>query len=266
VTKIVFQLPCAFEYRNRMNLQGKGALITGGTKGIGAACALAFARAGAAVVINGRNDDSDAQQTLQAIRELGGKGHLLLADCAKPAESTQLVEEAAKLLGRLDVLMHSAGGPVNGHLMQITPEHWHAAFDVHVHAIYYLCRAAIPHMRSAKEGAVLLVSSTAGIRGIVTNAAYQAAKGAIPQITRALAREFAGENIRVNCVAPGVIRTAFHNEMTEAQRRLNLDQRIPLRREGNPAQVASVVLELATNDYITGETVVVDGGLTMRVA
>jgi 3-oxoacyl-[acyl-carrier protein] reductase len=88
----------------------------------------------------------------------------------------------------------------------------------------------------------------------------------LPQITRALAREFANDNIRVNCVAPGVIRTQFHASMSEQQRRLNLDQRIPLHREGTPEQVADLVLALVTNEYITGETMTIDGGLTMRIA
>ena len=92
------------------------------------------------------------------------------------------------------------------------------------------------------------------------------AKGALPQFARALAREFANDNIRVNCVAPGVVRTAFHAAMTGEQRRLNLDHRIPLHREGTPEQVAEVVALLVTNDYMTGETVVIDGGLTRRIA
>ena len=96
--------------------------------------------------------------------------------------------------------------------------------------------------------------------------AYQTVKGAIPQLTRALAYEFAPDNIRVNCVAPGVIRTAFHAAMTEATKQFNLENRIPLKREGKPEQVATVIRELVTNDYITGETVVIDGGLTMRIA
>jgi len=124
----------------------------------------------------------------------------------------------------------------------------------------------IPGMRTRKEGAIILISSTAGIRGIITNVAYQVAKGALPQFARALAREFANDNIRVNCVAPGVIRTKFHETMSAEQKRLNLEQRIPLHREGTPDQVADVVLMLLRNEYITGETVTIDGGLTMRIA
>jgi NAD(P)-dependent dehydrogenase (short-subunit alcohol dehydrogenase family) len=151
-------------------------------------------------------------------------------------------------------------------LFDLTPEAWQTAFDVHVHAVFHLARAVIPGMRAKKEGAIVLISSTAGIRGLITNLAYQAAKGALPQLTRALAREFAGDNIRVHCVAPGVVRTDFHLTMTEEQRRLNLEQRIPLRREGAPSDVADLILTLVKNDYITGETMTIDGGLTMRIA
>ncbi len=249
-----------------MNLQDKIALVTGGTKGIGAAAALALAREGAHLAISARHDDAEAKSTCDAIRALGRRCEFIPADFAKPTEATRAVEETVRLLGAIDVLVHSAGGPVNGGLFEITAEQWQSAFDVHVHAIFHLCRAAIPHMKPKKEGAIVLISSTAGIRGIVTNIAYQVAKGALPQFTRALAREFANDNIRVNCVAPGVVRTAFHATMSEAQRKLNLEQRIPLHREGAPEHVASLIAELVKNDYLTGETFTVDGGLTMRIA
>jgi NAD(P)-dependent dehydrogenase (short-subunit alcohol dehydrogenase family) len=249
-----------------MELSGKAALVTGGTKGIGAAAAITFAKAGANVAIVGRNDDADAAATRKEIEALGRRCEVIVADCAKPEEATRCVNETAKKLGSLDVLVHSAGGPVNGKLFEISPGDWYAAFDIHVHAIFHLCRAAIPVMKPRKEGAIILVSSTAGLRAVHTNIAYQVVKGALPHFTRALAREFADDNIRVNCVAPGVIRTRFHATMTEQQKKLNLEQRIPLHREGTPAQVASLITELVTNDYLTGETFTIDGGLTMRIA
>jgi len=249
-----------------MNLPGKIALVTGGTRGIGAATAVALAREGADIAIVGRHLDDDAKTTCESILNLGRRCELILADCGQAADTTRCVREAESRLGPVDVVVHSAGGPVNGGLFGLTPEAWNAAFDVHVHAIFHLCRAAIPAMRARKEGVIILISSTAGIRGVVTNIAYQVAKGALPQFARALAREFAGDNVRVNCVAPGVVRTAFHATMTEEQRRLNLEHRIPLRREGTPAQVAELILTLVKNDYITGETMTIDGGLTMRIA
>ncbi|HXG49345.1 MAG TPA: SDR family oxidoreductase [Methylomirabilota bacterium] len=249
-----------------MNLSGKIALVTGGTKGIGAATAIALAREGAQVAIVGRHAGPTATATRDAIVALGRRCEIIVADCGVPADATRCVRETESRLGPVDVLVHSAGGPVNGGLLELTTETWQAAFDVHVHAIFHLCRAAIPAMRIRKEGAIILISSTAGLRGIVTNVAYQVAKGALPQFARALAREFANDNIRVNCVAPGVVRTDFHATMTEETRRLNLEQRIPLHREGTPDQVADLILTLVKNDYITGETLTIDGGLTMRIA
>lgn len=249
-----------------MDLHKKCALITGGTKGIGAAAAILMAQSGADVAIAARRIDDEARETQRQVESLGRKCLLLSADIGKPSEASACVERALEVFGALDVLVHCAGGPVNGGLLELTPEAWHSAFDVHLHAIFHLCRAAIPHMKAKREGVVILVSSTAGIRGIKTNVAYQTVKGAIPQLTRALAFEFAPDNIRVNCVAPGVIRTAFHATMPAAVKQNNLENRIPLKREGTPQQVATVIRELVTNEYITGETVVVDGGLTMRIA
>ena len=249
-----------------MNLTGKIALVTGGTKGIGAATAIALAREGADVALVGRHVDTGANTTRDAIIALGRRCEMVQADCGQPSEATRCVTEAAAKLGPVDVLVHSAGGPVNGGLLDLTPEAWQAAFEVHVHAVFHLCRAAIPAMRAKQAGAIILISSTAGIRGVITNVAYQVVKGALPQFARALAREFATDNIRINCVAPGVVRTEFHQHMSEEQRRLNLDHRIPLRREGTPDQVAELILTLVKNDYITGETMTIDGGLTMRIA
>jgi NAD(P)-dependent dehydrogenase (short-subunit alcohol dehydrogenase family) len=249
-----------------MQLQGKAALVTGGTRGIGAATAIAFAKEGADVAISARHDDDDAQRTKREIEALGRRCEIITSDCGVAADCTRLVTDAAAKLGRLDVLVHAAGGAVPGGLLEVTPEAWNAAFDVHVHAVYHLSRAAVPHIRQGKEGAIILISSTAGKLGVMGALAYQAVKGALPQLTRALARELANDNIRVNCVAPGVIRTKFHEHMSAEQKKLNLEHRIPLHREGTSEQVADVIVMLAKNDYITGDTVTIDGGLTSRIA
>jgi len=248
-----------------MQLTGKIALVTGGTRGIGAATALALARDGMDVAIVSRHLDHNAIATRDAIVKLGRRCEMIQADCGKPAEATGCVKSTEAKLGPVAVLVHCAGGPVNGGLFDVTPEIWNEAFDVHVHAIFHLSRAVIPSMRPKKEGALVLISSVAGIRGVITNPAYQVVKGAIPQFARALAREFANDNIRVNCVAPGIIRTAFHAAMSPEQKKINLEQRIPLHREGTAEQVAQAIFELVKNDYITGEMLTVDGGLTMRI-
>ena len=249
-----------------MQLSRKSALVTGGSRGIGAATALAFAKEGANIAISSRHDDADAQQTKKEIEKLGVRCEVIVGDCGQAADCGRMVAQAAAAFGGLDVLVHAAGGAVAGGLLEVTPEAWNAAFDVHVHAVYHLSRAAVPHMRQGKEGAIILISSTAGKLGVMGNLAYQTVKGALPQMTRALARELANDNIRVNCIAPGVIRTKFHEHMSAEQKKLNLEQRIPLHREGTAEQVADAILMLVKNDYITGDTMTIDGGLTSRIA
>ena len=249
-----------------MRLAGKVALVTGGTKGIGAATAVELARRGSDVAIVGRHDDDAARRVKTQIEALGRRCLIVVADMGKPDDATRSVVDSAEQLGSVDVLVHAAGGLVQGGLFDVTPEMWHEAFAVHVHALYYLCRAVIPHMRQRGEGAIVMISSVAGIRGVHINLAYQVVKGSLPQFARALAREVADANIRVNCVCPGIIRTRFHEQMTAEQKKHNLDTRVPLHREGTPEQVATLIAEVVTNDYLTGETFTIDGGLTMRIA
>lgn len=241
--------------------------MTGATRGIGAAAAIRLAKAGADVAIQGRDAGSDAaRETRAAIEAFGRRCHAIAADMAVPAEATRCVEETVGALGTIDVLVHSAGAAAMGSLLQVSEEVWYHAFDVHIHAVFHLCRAAVPYMIPKKEGAIVLISSTAGARGIVGALSYGVVKGALPQFARVLARELADHNIRVNCVSPGVIRTRFQDYLTEGQVRNNLDNRIPLHREGTPDEVAQVIELLATNNFMTGEDVVIDGGLTMRIA
>ncbi|HEY4232269.1 MAG TPA: SDR family oxidoreductase [Lacipirellulaceae bacterium] len=248
-----------------MELKGKRAFITGGTKGIGAAIAIDLAQQGCDVAINGRSDDASAAEVRAAIAATGRKCGTVVADVARPADAERSVREAAAALGGLDILVHSAGGPALGTIDQCSPDKWHATFDVHVHAAYYLCRAALPVMRREHGGVILLVSSIGAIRGIPNHIAYGTAKAAILQFTRCLARDVADDNIRVNCIAPGIIRTRFHENMTPETKAHNLAVRVPLHSEGTPEQVAEAVRTLIANDYITGESLVVDGGLTMQV-
>lgn len=248
-----------------MELKNKTALITGGTKGIGAAAAIEFARRGADVAINGRNDDEDAAKVKAEIEQLGRRCEVVVADVSNPEDAAKCIEETVARMGRLDVMLHSAGGLVAGGLFEVSAEDWMKGFDTHVHALFHLTRAAVPHMKKGGEGAIITISSTAGKLAVPTHIGYQTVKGAIPHFTRALARELAEFNIRVNCVAPGVIRTRFHKNMPDEVYQNNVDNRIPLHREGTVEQVATLIAELATNDFMCGDTVTIDGGLTMRI-
>jgi NAD(P)-dependent dehydrogenase (short-subunit alcohol dehydrogenase family) len=248
-----------------MELNGKRVLVTGGTRGIGAAIAIDLARQGCDVAINARHHDDEAAATEREIVAAGRKCSVIVADVSRPEEATRTVQEAANALGGIDVLVHSAGGPSWGSIDQCGPDQWRATMDIHVNATYYLCRAALPLMRPNRAGAIILVSSVAGIRGVPNAISYATAKGAVLQFTRCLARDVADDNIRVNCVAPGIIRTRFHESMTPEAQAHNLANRIPLHREGTPEDVAEVVRMLVTNEFITGETIVIDGGTSMQV-
>jgi NAD(P)-dependent dehydrogenase (short-subunit alcohol dehydrogenase family) len=249
-----------------MSLDGKVCLITGGTKGIGAATAIELARHGANIAINGRLADQDAMRVKGEVEALGRKCYLYIADVSRASEAAAFVEETAAALGSVDVLIHSAGGAVPGSLLEVSPEDWNRAFDIHIHAIFHLCRAAVPHMKRGHGGAVVLIASAAGLRGCNGALAYGVVKGALPQFARSLARELADDNIRVNCVSPGLIRTRFQDMLTPEQVRNNIDNRIPLHREGTPEDVAEAILMLIRNKFITGENIVIDGGMTMRIA
>jgi NAD(P)-dependent dehydrogenase (short-subunit alcohol dehydrogenase family) len=249
-----------------MNLDGKVCLITGGSSGIGAATAREFARRGADIAICGLPaDDELARGVKQDVEALGRRALTITADVADPAEAAQCVQQTVDSLGRLDILVHCAGGAAQGSLLEVDADTWYKAFDIHVHAVYHLARAAVPCMAKQGGGAILLISSAAGARGCAGAIAYGVVKGAIPQFTRALARELAEFNIRVSCVAPGIIRTRFQNYLTPEQVQNNIRNRIPLHREGRPEDVAAALAALAENDFITGAEVPVDGGMAMRM-
>src|SRR5882724_12881674 len=144
-----------------MRLEKKVCLITGGTRGIGAASAIALAEQGADISLVARRVDDHARGVRRQIEQLGRKCALIGADVADPKQAVRCVEETVSQLGPVDVLIHSAGGPVIGSLLEVTPEQWMKAFDIHVHAIYHLSRAVIPMMQKKKEGVILLVSSAA---------------------------------------------------------------------------------------------------------
>jgi NAD(P)-dependent dehydrogenase (short-subunit alcohol dehydrogenase family) len=249
-----------------VKLEGKVCLITGGSSGIGAATAREFAFRGADIAVCGLPaDDALAQSVKRDVEALNHRALTIAADVADPAQAASCVQRTIDSFGRLDVLVHCAGGPVPGGLLEVDAKNWHGAFDIHVHAVYHLARAVVPCMAEHGGGAILLISSAAGARGCAGAIAYGVAKGAIPQFTRALARELADFNIRVNCVSPGIIRTRFQDYLTSEQVENNVRNRIPLHREGRPEDVAAALAALAENDFITGAEIPVDGGMTMRM-
>jgi NAD(P)-dependent dehydrogenase (short-subunit alcohol dehydrogenase family) len=246
-----------------MDLKDKVALITGGTHGIGATIALHLAQSGTHVCLVGRNEDQHGIK--KQIEAIGVKCLLLQADISKEEECKRVVEDTLAALGNIDILVHSAGSAAPGGLLSGARDVWYQAFDIHVHAAFHLAAAVAPLMKQNKGGAMIFISSAAGLRGVKNALAYATVKGAIPQFTRALAFELSDFNIRVNCVSPGVIRTRFQDFLTPDQIKNNIDNRIPLHREGSPTDVAEAVSMLVKNDFITGENITIDGGMTMRI-
>jgi NAD(P)-dependent dehydrogenase (short-subunit alcohol dehydrogenase family) len=246
-----------------MELKSKVALVTGGTHGIGAKTALTLVSEGVKVSLVARNaDNADIKKEIEAI---GGTCITISADLSKPEECIRVVNETIDKLGDINILVHSAGSAAPGSLLGGAKDVWYQAFDIHIHAAFHLCMAVFPSMKNKKEGSIILISSAAGIRGVKNALAYAVVKGALPQFTRALAFEVADDNIRVNCVSPGVIRTRFQDYLKPEQVKNNIDNRIPLHREGTPDDVADAICMLIKNEFITGENIVIDGGMTMRI-
>lgn len=243
-------------------IAGKVAVITGGTRGIGLAIAEELLAGGARVVVNGRSETKGTDALLD--RHGPDRVAIELADIALPEQAAGVIDRAAARFGRLDVLVHSAGGPAPGTITNLAAEAWMQAFAIHVHPVFHLFRKAHP-LLARDGGAVLLISSVAGLRGCPGSVAYQTVKGALIPLARALAFDHAVEGIRVNVLAPGIIRTRFHEAMTEAARAHNVANRIPLRREGDVEQVAAAALAMIRNDFITGEVMTIDGGMSMRI-
>jgi len=249
-----------------MDLNGKVALITGGSKGIGAATAVKLAALGADVAIAARHGGENVDRVKEAVSASGKRCVFIAGDMSLPDEAAGAVKETVSSLGGIDVLIHNAGGPAPGDILSLTPEAWQSAFDVHVHAAFHLCRTAVPHMKARGGGAIVLLSSVAGIRGVPGILAYGVVKSCLIQFARGMARDLADYKIRTNCVSPGIIMTDFHSRMTPEQKEHNLKNRVPLHEFGTAQQVAEVITLLVTNDHITGENYVIDGGLTSRIA
>jgi NAD(P)-dependent dehydrogenase (short-subunit alcohol dehydrogenase family) len=245
------------------DIKGHVAVITGGTRGIGAAIGAELAGRGVRLVVNGRGRDAEVEETLAT---LGGltEVEVLHGDAADPAVAGALAALARERFGRIDFVVPAAGGPHPGKITELSAEQWMTAFDMHVHAVFHLFRAVHAGL-AERGGGFLMIGSVAGIRGCPATVAYQAVKGALPQIARALARDHGHEGIRVNVIEPGIIRTRFHHAMTAEAERHNLDNRIPLHRFGAAEDVATAAVELLTNRFITGETLVIDGGMSMRI-
>lgn len=251
----------------QIDLQGKVALVTGAAAGIGRAIALELARAGVVVAINYRQNAEGARQTLAAVEQAGAHGELYQADVARAGEVQRLFEAVIAQHGRLDILVNNAGGLVKREkIAEMSEELWDEVMDINLKSTFLCCRAALPWLGQQGRGRIVNMSSLAAHDGGGPGAAvYAASKAAVLTLTKGLAKELAPRGITVNCVAPGLINTAFHDTFSTPQSRQAMVSNTPLGREGQPLDVAGAVLYLVSElaDFITGETININGGIRM---
>ena len=242
------------------DLDGKGALVTGASGGIGRAIARTLHGCGAQVALGGRN----TKRLAALAAELGRGAHVAAGDLARPEAAAALVKEAESALGRVDILVNNAGLARDALVMRMCDEDWQAVVDVNLTAAFRLSRAALRGMIRARWGRIITITSVVGTTGNVGQANYAASKAGLVGLTKALAAEVASRGITVNCIAPGFISTAMTESLSPDQKE-GLLRAIPAGRFGSPEEVAGSVAFLASDEasYITGQSLHVNGGMAM---
>jgi NAD(P)-dependent dehydrogenase (short-subunit alcohol dehydrogenase family) len=253
-----------------LRLDGKVAVITGAATGIGRATAVLFSREGARVVFGDVNE-VEADETLRLIGLAGGEGRFVRCDVRRSEDVARLVDAAVSAYGQLDVMMNNVGVNFYGKVHETSEEDWAACLNLNLGGVYRGMREAIPHMLKAGKGAIVNTASNQGLVAFNGFAAYAAAKGAIVQLTRQASLDYAPNNIRVNCICPGAVRTPMNPELLDPSldggaRLERSSSRIPMLRIGEPEEVAEAALYLASDAaaWVTGLALVIDGGVTVK--
>ena len=248
-------------YKGNGRLAGKKAVITGGDSGIGRAVAIAFAREGADVLISYLKEDSDARETERHISDAGRKAVLVPGDLQKPDHCRAVIAKAVSELGGIDILVNNAAHQATfKSIEEISDEEWELTFKVNIHAMFYLTKAAVPHM---KPGSCII--NTASINSDTPNPtllAYATTKGAIHNFTAGLAQMLAEKGIRANAVAPGPIWTPLIPSTMPAETVENFGGQVPMKRPGQPVELVTSYVMLADplSSYVSGATIAVTGG------
>jgi len=246
-----------------MKLEGKKAIVTGGSRGIGKAIALMYAKEGADVLVNYHSNDAAAKETVAEIEALGRKAVAIAADVADYESAQNMVEECVKQLGGVDIVVNNAGVSKPSMLLKMKEEDWDAIINIHLKAAFNTTQAAGRHMKEKKYGKIINVISTAGIFGTVGQINYASAKAGIIGFTKSASRELGRYGINVNVICPGITKTEMTGKLqTDEKLRKIYEGRIQLGRFAEPEEIAPAFVFLASDDasYITGQVLGVDGG------
>ncbi len=248
----------------RQNLAGRIAVVTGGSRGIGRAVALRLASSGATVIINYNKNEEMAKSLLEELKAKGYSGEILRFDVSDEKEVSENFSYIIKNYGKIDILINNAGVTRDNILIRMKSEEWRDVMKVNLDGVFYCTRASLRPMLKQHSGVIINITSVVGIMGNPGQANYCAAKAGVIGFTRAVAREVASRNIRVNAVAPGFIETDMTMQLPEEVKR-NILLSLPIQRFGTPEEVAELVCFLASDSasYITGQVIGINGGLLM---
>ncbi|EHI75321.1 3-oxoacyl-ACP reductase [Streptococcus criceti] len=244
-----------------MELSNKNVFITGSTRGIGLAIAHKFAKQGANIILNGRSAISD--ELLAQFAGYGVKVVAISGDVSDSADAKRMIDEAIASLGSVDVLVNNAGITNDKLMLKMTEEDFEKVLKINLTGTFNMIQAVLKPMSKARQGAIINMSSVVGLMGNVGQANYAASKAGLLGLTKSVAREVAGRNVRVNAIAPGFIESDMTDAIPEKAKESMLGQ-VPMKRIGQAEEVADVAIFLAGQEYITGQVIAIDGGMTMQ--
>jgi 3-oxoacyl-[acyl-carrier protein] reductase len=249
-----------------MKLKDKIALVTGSSRGIGRAVALAYAKEGAKVVVNYTSNEKAAQEVVEAIEKMDSQAIAIKADVSKKTETERLVQGGMDQFGRIDILVNNAGFGRPAMMLKMEEEHWDQVIDIHLKGAFLCAQAAGRHMKEQKSGKIINVSSVAGLVGTVGQINYSAAKGGVLSMTKSMARELARYNVCVNVISLGIVATDMSEKIRTDEKLSEIYMnRILLKRFAEPEDISPAFVFFASDEsnYITGQLLCVDGGYGM---